>query len=82
MLESESSGNQRMGVETSQKTRLRGYQLRPALKALTVRLTSSGGDFALLPQEDFGFHGAAVCAFEAVNCQISANWMRPDHVEL
>jgi hypothetical protein len=46
------------------------------------RSSHNGRDFALLPKEHFGFHGAAVRAFEAVDCKISANCMWPDHIEL
>jgi len=52
------------------------------LRALTVRLASSGGVFALLPQEDFGFHSAAMRAVEAVYCKVRASWMRLDDGKL
>jgi hypothetical protein len=34
---------------------------------------------ARLPKEDFGLHGAAVRAFELVDCKTAANWMRFDN---
>jgi hypothetical protein len=57
---------------------------RPSAAVLLLRLawqqsSHYGRDLALLPKEHFSFYSAAVRTFEAVDCQISANWMWPDH---
>ena len=42
----------------------------------------SGGDRALLPEDEFGFLSAAVHAFNLVDRKIAASWMLRDNGEL
>jgi hypothetical protein len=52
------------------------------LRALKVKLTSSSSVFALLPHEDFGFHSAAVRAFEAVHYKVRSSCVGLDNSQL